>query len=264
MQNFNFCCPNDKIVTPCCCIVRAGATGPTGPTGATGATGPAGPTGVTGATGPTGPTGVTGVTGPTGPTGATGVTGPTGPTGATGVTGPTGPTGVTGATGPTGTCTCSCQSQGELITNGGMEIVSENRPEGWDFTNPDGIASEDSQGRVHSGNWSVNMSDDTALSQIINNIESGCFYELSFFARGEGTQVGLTANVFFITNSGEVLGGTITINRQDITDSNRDFAYYKIITTAAPVGTTAIRVEFNVSANGNQSLDLDDVSLVVL
>ena len=45
-------------------------------------------------TGPTGPTGADGATGPTGPTGADGVTGPTGPTGADGVTGPTGPTGV--------------------------------------------------------------------------------------------------------------------------------------------------------------------------
>lgn len=51
-----------------------GATGPTGPRGATGATGPTGPTGITGATGPTGPTGVTGPTGATGPTGPTGAT----------------------------------------------------------------------------------------------------------------------------------------------------------------------------------------------
>ncbi|MCY1119458.1 hypothetical protein OWO30_13955 [Bacillus safensis] len=79
-----------------------GATGSTGPTGATGITGATGPTGATGITGATGPTGATGSTGATGPTGATGSTGPTGPTGATGSTGPTGPTGRTGATGITG------------------------------------------------------------------------------------------------------------------------------------------------------------------
>ena len=80
-------------------IATSGATGPTGPNGATGATGPTGPSGATGATGPNG---ATGATGPTGPNGATGATGPTGPNGATGATGPTGPNGATGATGPTG------------------------------------------------------------------------------------------------------------------------------------------------------------------
>ena len=66
----------------------AGATGPTGATGAASTvTGPTGPTGA--ASTVTGPTGSQGPTGPTGPTGATStVEGPTGPTGATGTTGP--------------------------------------------------------------------------------------------------------------------------------------------------------------------------------
>jgi hypothetical protein len=82
-----------------------GAPGPAGPTGPTGGTGPAGPTGLAGAPGPTGPTGEpgsAGATGPTGATGDTGATGPIGPTGDTGVTGPIGPTGATGDTGTTG------------------------------------------------------------------------------------------------------------------------------------------------------------------
>ena len=172
-----------------------------------------------------------------------------------------GSTGPTGPTGPTGNCTCSCVSRGELVLNGGMEIVIDDKPTGWLFSNQDNVTSENSQGRVHSGNWSVNITDDTTISQVINNIETGCFYELSFFARGEGAQVSLNANVIFITNSGDVLGGNIIVRSQDITNSNRDFAYYKLITTKAPVGTTAIKIEFSVEANGNQSLDLDDVSL---
>lgn len=168
---------------------------------------------------------------------------------------------MTGPTGPTENCTCSCVSRGELVLNGGMEIVIDDKPTGWLFSNPDNVTSENSQGRVHSGNWSVNITDDTTISQVINNIETGCFYELSFFARGEGAQVSLNANVIFITNSGDVLGGNIIVRSQDITNSNRDFAYYKLITTKAPVGTTAIKIEFSVEANGNQSLDLDDVSL---
>lgn len=190
--------------------------------------------------------------------------GPTGPTGPRGATGPTGPTGATGPTGPTGNCRCSCVSKGELVVNGGMEVVIDDKPTGWIFTNPEDITSENSQGRVHSGNWSVNIGDDSTLSQVINNIEVGCFYELSFFARGEGAQVSLNANVIFLTNYGDVLGGNIMVRAQDITNSNRDFAYYRLITSQAPVGTTGIKIEFIVNANGNQSLDLDDVSLTSL
>ena len=179
-------------------------------------------------------------------------------------TSPTGPTGATGATGPTGSCTCSCVSRGELIINGGMEEVIDDKPTGWLFSNPDNITSENSQGRVHSGNWSVNIADDSTLSQVINNIEAGCFYELSFFARGEGAQVSLNANVIFQTNSGDVLGGNLMVRSQDMTNSNRDFAYYRLITSEAPVGTTGIRIEFIVNANGNQSLNLDDISLTSL
>ena len=179
-------------------------------------------------------------------------------------TGPTGPRGATGPTDPTGNCTCSCVSRGELVVNGGMEIVIDDKPTGWLFSNPDNITSENSQGRVHSGNWSINITDDSTLSQVINNIEPGCFYELSFFARGEGAQVSLNANVIFITNSGDVLGGNLMVRSQDMTNSNRDFAYYRLITSEAPVGTTGVRIEFIIDANGNQSLDLDDVSLTSL
>ena len=172
--------------------------------------------------------------------------------------------GPTGATGPTGSCTCSCVSRGELVTNGGMEEVIEDKPTGQLFTNPDDITSENSQGRVRSGNWSVNIGDDSTLSQVIDNIEPGCFYELSFFARGEDAQVSFNANVIFLTNYGDVLGGNIMVRAQDITNSNRNFAYYRLITSQAPIGTTGIRIEFIVNANGNQSLDLDDVSLTSL
>ena len=191
-------------------------------------------------------------------------TGPTGPTGATGATGIQGPTGSTGPTGPSENCTCSCISRGELVVNGGMENVIDDKPTGWLLTNPDNITSENSQGRVHSGNWSVNIEDDATISQVINNIEPDCFYELSFFERGEGDQVSLNANVIFITNYGDIIGGNIMIREQDITNSNRDFAYYRLITSQAPAGTTGSRIEFVVNANGNQSLDLDDVSLTSL
>ena len=150
-----------------------------------------------------------------------------------------------------------------MVVNGGMESIDDNKPTDWVFTNPDGITSVNSQGRVHSGSWSVNIEDGSAIEQTISISGCGCYYILSFFARGEGSQVGLTASVTFQTDSGPVDGGTITVRQQDITNSNREFAFYQLVTSAAPSGVTGITIKFLVSAQGNQSLDLDDVSLIV-
>ncbi|MDD5979581.1 MAG: hypothetical protein PUC23_00530, partial [bacterium] len=89
-------------------------------------------------------------------------------------------------------CLCRCQSNGQLIINGGTENIGDNKPTDWIFTNPDGVTSVDVQGRVHSGLWAVNIEDGSSIEQTIPITEGGCFYILSFFARGEGSQVGLT------------------------------------------------------------------------
>jgi hypothetical protein len=86
-------------------VVSAGAEGPQGPPGATGAVGPQGPQGpigLTGDTGPQGPQGPMGLPGAEGPQGVQGDTGPQGPIGLTGDTGPQGPQGVQGPFGPEG------------------------------------------------------------------------------------------------------------------------------------------------------------------
>ncbi len=85
-----------------------GAMGPSGADGATGAVGAAGPAGANGATGATGPSGADGATGavgaagPAGAMGAAGPAGPMGPAGANGATGATGAAGAVGAMGPAG------------------------------------------------------------------------------------------------------------------------------------------------------------------
>ncbi len=98
------------------------------------------------------------------------------------------------------------------------------------------------------------------MTQTVTPINAGCFYEFSFFARGEGSQVGFTATVNFLTPGGDVLGGTITVRQQDLPNDVRNFAFYQITTTAAPAGVTGARIDFTVTANGAQLLDLDDVS----
>lgn len=144
-----------------------------------------------------------------------------------------------------------------------METRNNDKPIDWIITNPNGVMSVNSEGRVHSGNWAVNIENDSSIEQNIPINECGCYYILSFFARGEGSQVGLVASVVFETSNGNVDGGSITLRQQDIPNSNRDFGFYQLVTTAAPSNVTGIKVKFYVSADGGQSLDLDDVSLIV-
>ena len=279
-----------------------GPTGPTGATGATGtagATGPTGPTGATGATGATGPTGPTGTDGEDGtsdtiavgttttgdagteasvtdttgapnhilefviPRGFDGADGQDGDIGATGPTGPTGPTGATGPTGPTGVCTCPCKANGELVYNGHMENFTDNLPNGWSAPVVNTVSKVTQQGRVHTGNAAVNIKNGGKLTQEVN-LTGGCYYVFSFFARGEGAQVKFKASVIFLNDMGtQVTGVTIETREQDVPNSNRDFGYYRDVTIAAPNDTTHALIKFEVTAEGNQSLDLDDVSLLV-
>lgn len=144
-----------------------------------------------------------------------------------------------------------------------MESFSDNVPAGWTANNKNLVSKVTLQGRVHSGNSAVNLKDDAILYQDIA-LGGGCFYELSFFARGEGSQVGLTAKVIYFNAQNQPTDAlVITVRQQDMTNSNRDFAYYRGITQAALAGTVKARIEFTVTANGGQSMDLDDVSFSV-
>ena len=157
-------------------------------------------------------------------------------------------------------CCCACRSHGEQVTNGGMETFTGSVPTGWTANDPDLVEKTDQQGRVHSGNAAVNLEDGAVLTQNVA-VEGGCFYALSFFARGEGSQVGVTATVTFLNAQDHATTGlTITVRQQDIPSANREFAHYQGITLAAPADAVKARIRFSVTAGGGQSLDLDDVS----
>lgn len=198
-----------------------------------------------------------------GPKGDTGPAGPKGDTGSAGPKGDTGPAGPKGDTGPAGVCTCPCRSRGELAVNGGMEAFTGSVPTGWTMNNASLSSKVTQQGRVHSGSSAVNLENGAVLTQDIA-ITGGCFYGLSFFARGEGAQVGLTATLTFYNEEEEATPGlTITVRQQDIPTDNRNYVYYRSVSVAAPGDAVTLRVQFRVTANGGQSLDLDDVSLTI-
>ena len=157
-----------------------------------------------------------------------------------------------------------CASTGQMIVNGTMESVSNNKPTGWTFVNSAGISSVTAQGRVHSGNYAVNIGDDSSISQTIPLASGGCFYLLSFFARGEGAQAGFEANIVFLTPTGNVSGGNIMVRRNDLTTANAGFSFYQLITSRAPINATGITLSITVDADGSQSIDVDDVSLTVI
>ena len=81
------------------------------------------------------------------------------------------------------------------------------------------------------------------------------------YKRQEGSKVSVTAKVIYLNAQDQPTQGLlIQVRQQDMTNSNRDFAYYQGITIAAPAGTVKARIEFDVSTDGGQSMDLDDVS----
>ncbi|NNJ33006.1 hypothetical protein G9470_24935 [Bacteroides xylanolyticus] len=141
-----------------------------------------------------------------------------------------------------------------------MELFTGTVPTDWTANNTTLVSQTTAQGTVHSGNSAVDLLDGAVLSQTITPITAGCFYEFSFFAQGSGAQVGLTAAITFTTSGPDVPGGTITIRQQDLVNSNREFAYFRIFTIAAPANVLGATISFSVTANGQQSLILDDVS----
>jgi len=209
-----------------------------------------------------GPKGDRGDRGYPGPQGIPGKPGPQGPQGIPGPQGDPGEPGPQGPQGNPGECGCECASVGEILRNSGMELFAGNIPANWTTTTPAGISQQTQDGRVHSGDSAVNLTDGANLSQIVP-VNPGCFYEFSFFAHGEGSQTEINAAVIFETPGGETLGLNIIARQFDIPNANRQFAYYRGITTAAPEEAYSAVIRFDVTANGGQSIDLDDVSFKV-
>ena len=124
-----------------------------------------------------------------------------------------------------------------MAVNGGMEAFTGSVPTGWTANDDSLVSRVGLQGRVHSGNWAVNLADEAVLFQEIA-VEAGCFHQLSFFARGEGSQVGVTARVLYLNAQDQPTQALlIQVRQQDMVNSNRVFAHYQGITSAAPAGT---------------------------
>ena len=118
-----------------------------------------------------------------------------------------------------------------------MEAFTGSVPTGWTANDDSLVSRVGLQGRVHSGNWAVNLADEAVLFQEIA-VEAGCFHQLSFFARGEGSQVGVTARVLYLNAQDQPTQALlIQVRQQDMVNSNRVFAHYQGITSAAPAGT---------------------------
>lgn len=123
-----------------------------------------------------------------------------------------------------------------MAVNGGMEAFTGSVPTGWTANDDSLVSRVGLQGRVHSGNWAVNLADEAVLFQEIA-VEAGCFHQLSFFARGEGSQVGVTARVLYLNAQDQPTQALlIQVRQQDMVNSNRVFAHYQGITSAAPGG----------------------------
>lgn len=154
---------------------------------------------------------------------------------------------------------------GELVINGGMEAFTGTVPTGWSSTTPTLLAEVTAAGLVHSGSSAVTLQNGAVLTQTISNIGGCRSFEFSLFANAVGATptVGFNASVFFITSIGNVFGGAINVPSGFVPASDV-FSYYRIITSAAPLNTTAARIEITANTGGaGELLNLDDVSLSV-
>jgi hypothetical protein len=151
-----------------------------------------------------------------------------------------------------------------MVKNGGMELFVGNIPVDWTTTTPAAVGQATAGGLVHTGNSAVRLGNGGRLTQDITPIQEGCFYEFGFFAHGEGANVGLTATLTFLTETGDVPAGEIRIRQGDIPNQSRVYSYYRTILAQAPEGVTGVRIIFNVMAQGQQAVDIDDVSFSTL
>lgn len=150
-----------------------------------------------------------------------------------------------------------------MVINGGMEAFTEEVPTGWTINERRLVSPMNLQGRVHSGSNAVNLQDGAILHQEVA-VEAGCYHELSFYARGEGNQVGLTARVTYLDTQDQPSQALlIQVRPLDLVSDARVFAHYQGLTTIAPTNTVKARIEISVNAAENQSMDLDDVSFSV-
>ena len=144
-----------------------------------------------------------------------------------------------------------------------METFAANVPTGWSINEEELAEKDTAQGNVHAGQSSVRLYDGAVLTQDIA-LYGGCYYAFSFFARGNGAQVQLEATVTFLSEQALATNAaTILIRMQDLPNDNREFGYYRTITTLAPENALAARISFTVTANSEQSMNLDDVSFSV-
>lgn len=135
-------------------------------------------------------------------------------------------------------------------------------PDDWTVNDPDLVGQNTAAGGVHSGESSVNLGNGAVLTQEVS-ITGGQYYAFSFFAHGEGQNTALTATVTFLEGTLETLGLTITAGEGSLPTTAGVFSYLRGITLQAPAGATTARIEFSVTANGQQTVDVDDVSLSV-
>jgi len=239
-----------------------GERGPKGEKGDKGEPGKPGKQGEKGEPGEPGKQGEKGERGEQGPQGIQGERGEQGPQGIQGEHGEKGEKGEHGEKGEQGEPGV-CKSGGELVKNSSFEFWHNDKPDDWDTPTPDAVEQQFGQGSVHSGGLAASMYNDAFLRQTIYDICPDCHYNFSFFAHAEGGNVGFTATVIFLTEYANVVGAEITVRQHDLVNSSGSFSYYRVITDAAPKGVTGAIISFHVRTNGNQKMDLDDVSFSI-
>ena len=137
-----------------------------------------------------------------------------------------------------------------------MEAFTENIPTGWTTTTATAVTSST---QTHSGTSAVSLANGGNLSQTIT-VQPNNYYNFSFYAKGSGSNTGLTGTVEFLDSSNQATtAATIQINQPDLPSTS--FGFYNGVTIIAPANTVSARITFTAAANDSQTVIIDDVSL---
>ncbi|MCL2546380.1 MAG: collagen-like protein [Oscillospiraceae bacterium] len=214
------------------------------------------------------PKGERGERGEKGEPGERGKRGHQGERGEQGERGRRGEQGEQGERGPRGERGKPCNAC-ERVSNPGFETWINGLPRDWEGCHiepnmgyePHGsIERTTARGTVHTGKSAVALSRRSCIYQTIHHVDEGVCCELSFFAKSDDCNAGLTAEVLFETRHKGERGAVVEIRRGDLNTQCSGYGYYRVTTCKAPHGVVKAIIRFKADTDEIGNVYIDDVS----
>jgi len=154
-------------------------------------------------------------------------------------------------------------NRGNMARNSGFEIFTGGLPNDFTSATPTLVTQQTDPTRVHSGASAVSLANGGILTQTITGLTPLRPYEFAVFANASDATGAFTATLNYITASGDVPAGTITVLAGSVPSGASVFGYYNVITTPAPIGALGVRIDITAAATGTAVVNFNDISLKI-